>query len=164
VDSRVRKVADGLLDAVVVAYAGLLRLGRESLATEAIDPLLMLPAPAQGALAVECRDSDATMLDLLAGLDHPYSRISVQAERALLATLEAGCSAPVGALAEVVEGEDGLEVSLRATVLAADGTDSRRLSASGPLTDAIGIGQRLARVLIEDGAADLMGARDDARA
>lgn len=164
VDTRLGLVDSGELDAVVVAYAGLQRLGRAERATEVIDPLLMLPAPAQGALAVECRSDDQEVLDLVAGVDDHYSHISVHAERALLAALEAGCSSPVGALAEVVEAEEGLEISLRATVVATDGSDSLRLSATGPLSDAAGVGHRLADVLLSDGAADIMGARDDARA
>ena len=82
--------------------------------TEVLDPLQMLPAPGQGALAVECRADDDATAPSLAALDDPDTRACVTAERALLAALEAGCSAPVGALAEVVEGEDGLELSLRA--------------------------------------------------
>lgn len=157
VDSRLAKVTDGELDAVILAAAGLTRLGLRERVTELLDPIQMLPAPGQGALAVECLASREDVVDLVRTLDDDYSRICVEAERALLAELEAGCSAPVGALAEVVEAEDGLELSLRATVTAHDGSDAIRLSASGPLTDAAGIGARLARVMIEDGATDLMG-------
>src|SRR5258705_323298 len=82
--------------------AGLARLGRASEITEIIDPSMMLPAPAQGALAVECRGEDYDLLEVLAKLDHPETRAAVVAERALLATLEAGCSAPVAGLADVV--------------------------------------------------------------
>ena len=117
----------------------------------------MLPAPGQGALAIECLASRTDLVDLVRTLDDNYSRICVEAERALLAELEAGCSAPVGALAEVVEAETGLELSLRAAVTAQDGSDAIRLSASGPLTDAAGLGARLARVMLEDGANELMG-------
>jgi hydroxymethylbilane synthase len=101
VDTRLRKVASGELDAVVLARAGLARLGRAHEITEILDPSLMLPAPAQGALAVECRVDDPDLVEALAGLDDPVSRAAVTAERALLATLEAGCSAPVAALAVV---------------------------------------------------------------
>ena len=157
VDTRLSKVTSGELDAVVLACAGLHRIGRADLITEALDPIAVLPAPGQGALAIEARSGDDAVLDLLKPLDHHYSRISVTAERALLATLEAGCSSPVGALAEVVEAEEGLEISLRGSVTAIDGSDSVRLSATGPLTDAAGVGERLARVLLDDGAAELMG-------
>ncbi len=155
VDTRIGFVRDGSLDAVVLARAGLARLGRLEEITETIDPLQVLPAPAQGALAVECRvgtDVEA----LLAALDHLDSRTTVAAERALLAFLEAGCSAPVGALAEVAEGDDGDEIFLRGLVVALDGSDAVRLSATGSVHDATGVGQRLAAELLDLGAADLM--------
>jgi len=155
VDTRVRKVAAGQLDAVVLARAGLARLGRLAEVTEVLDPLQILPAPAQGALAVECRLGP--LVDDLAVLDHAESRTTVDAERALLAFLEAGCSAPVGALAEVAEGDDGDEVFLRGLVAALDGTDAVRLAATGPTSDAPGVGRRLAAELLDLGAADLMG-------
>src|SRR5262249_41929797 len=100
IDTRLRKVPDGVLDAVVLAAAGLDRLGLGEAVTELLDPTVMLPAPAQGALAVECRADDTELVQRLAALDHPASRAAASAERALLATLEAGCSAPLGALAE----------------------------------------------------------------
>src|SRR5690606_26841654 len=84
VDTRLKKVADGELDALVLARAGLARLGREDEITETLDPMLMLPAPAQGALAVECRAEDSELAELLAALDDPYTRAAVTAERALL--------------------------------------------------------------------------------
>lgn len=155
VDTRVRKVATGELDAVVLARAGLARLDRLAEVTEVLDPLQVLPAPAQGALAVECRLGP--LVDDLAVLDHAESRTTVDAERALLAFLEAGCSAPVGALAEVAEGDDGDEVFLRGLVAALDGTDAVRRSATGPTSDAPGVGRRLAAELLDLGAADLMG-------
>ena len=101
VDTRIGKVASGEYDGVLLARAGLLRLGRADEATEVIDPLQMLPAPGQGALACECRADDDATIHLLSGLDDSDTRAAVTAERSLLATLEAGCSAPVGALAEV---------------------------------------------------------------
>ena len=96
----------GELDAVVLARAGLARLGRAGEITEILDPSLMLPAPAQGALAVECRADDADLVEALALLDDPAPRAAVTAERALLAALEAGCSAPVAGLAEIVHVHD----------------------------------------------------------
>ncbi len=107
VDTRLRKVADGELDAVVLARAGLARLDRLDAVTEVLDPLWLLPAPGQGALAVECRAADAALVGELGALDHPDSRAAVTAERALLTALEAGCTAPVGGLAEVALGEHG---------------------------------------------------------
>lgn len=156
VDTRLRMVADGVVDAVVLARAGLLRLGREQEATEVLDPLQMLAAPGQGALAVECRSSDAEMTALLAGLDHPPSRACVVAERAVLEALEAGCSSPIGAMADVAEGDDGPELFLRAVVAAPDGSVLLRRSATGSVDDAEGLGRRLASELVVDGAADLV--------
>ena len=157
VDTRLRKVSAGEVDAVVLARAGLARLDRLDAVTETLDPLLMLPAPAQGALAVECRASDGELVAQLAALDHADSRAAVLAERALLAGLEAGCTAPVGALAVLAEGEDGPELFLRGSVTAADGSDAVRLSATGPVNDADAIGRRLAADLLADGAKNLVG-------
>ncbi len=157
VDTRLRRVTDGELDAVVLAYAGLRRLGRAAEVTEILDPIQVLPAPAQGALAIECRSSDEAALEVLSALDHADSRAAVTAERALLAALEAGCSAPVGGLAEIAEGDDGPEIFLRGSVTALDGSDAVRLSATGPTTDAAGVGRRLAAELLADGADTMMG-------
>jgi hydroxymethylbilane synthase len=163
VDTRLGKVASGELDAVVLAYAGLRRLGRAEVVTEILDPIQVLPAPAQGALAIECRADDEATLALLRRLDDADTRAAVTAERALLAALEAGCSAPVGALGEVVlsddESEDGVgsELFLRANVTAIDGSDAVRLSATGATTDAEGVGRRLAAELLADGADQVMG-------
>ena len=157
VDTRIGTVRSGQLDAVVLARAGLARLGRLDEATEVIDPLTVLPAPAQGALAIECRSADVTLLAELAALDDADTRTAVAAERALLGALEAGCTAPVGALAQVAEGDDGLEIYLRGLVAAIDGTDAVRLSATGPTSEAEGVGRRLAAELLDLGAADLMG-------
>jgi hydroxymethylbilane synthase len=157
VDTRLGKVTSGQLDAVVLARAGLARLDRLDAVTEVLDPLQMLPAPAQGALAVECRAEDAELAAELAALDHADSRAAVAAERSLLAALEAGCTAPVGALAEVALGDDGPEIFLRGSVTAADGSDAVRLSATGPVSEAAAIGRRLAAELIDAGAATLLG-------
>jgi hydroxymethylbilane synthase len=158
VDTRLRRVADGDFDAVVVAAAGLQRLGRLDEASEILDPGQMLPAPAQGALAIECRAADTALIDALAGLlDDATSRSLVAAERSLLATLEAGCSAPVGALGDVSIGDDGDdEIYLRAVVAALDGRRSIRLSITGPLAKARELGHRLADDLLQAGAADLL--------
>lgn len=161
VDTRLGLVADGTVDAVVLARAGLLRLGRAGEATEVLDPLLMLPAPGQGALAVECREADADVVAALAVLDDPWTRAAVDAERTLLAVLEAGCAAPLGALADVVEGEpgEGDLLSLRAVVASLDGAVTVRRSTTGPVGDPVGVGRALAGVLLEDGAADLVPRR-----
>ncbi len=157
VDTRIRKVAEGGVDAVVLARAGLARLGRLGEVTEVIDPLQMLPAPGQGALAVECRAGDTELAaSLRDALDHPRTRTAVAAERAVLAALEAGCSAPVGALAEVAEGEDGDELWLRAVALSADGAVAVRRSATGAPRAAEELGRALAAEMLEEGAASLI--------
>ncbi|HET6740004.1 MAG TPA: hydroxymethylbilane synthase [Kribbella sp.] len=147
VDTRIAMVADGKVDAVVLARAGLARLDRLDEVTETLDPIQMLPSPGQGALAVECRADDTDVLAALAPLEDPATRAAVTAERQLLATLEAGCTAPVGALAEVVEGEDGPELWLRGALGQDDGV--RRLSANGPVDDPVAVGKALANELLE---------------
>jgi hydroxymethylbilane synthase len=158
VDSRMARVVPGDLDAVVLARAGLARLGRLDAVTETLDPLQVLPAPAQGALAVECRAGDERTLQLLAALDDPGTRAAVLAERTTLAALEAGCSAPVAAYAELAEGEDGPELYLRASVTAIDGSDGVRGSLTGAVGDAERLGRELAADLLDRGAAALMAA------
>ncbi|KAA1419522.1 hydroxymethylbilane synthase [Nocardioides humilatus] len=160
VDTRIGKVRAGEVDAVVLARAGLARIGRLDEVTEVLDPLQMLPAPGQGALAIECR-ADDDLLELLAALDDPSTHAAVLAERTALATLEGGCSAPIGALAEVAEGEDGPELWLRATVLSDDGALALRRSGSAPLTDraaAAHLGAQLAQELLDEGADQLRSA------
>jgi hydroxymethylbilane synthase len=154
VDTRIGKVRSGEYDAVVLARAGLARIDRLDEVTEVLDPLHVLPAPGQGALAVECR-ADAELADVLAALDDAHTRAAVTAERAVLATLEGGCAAPIGTLAEVVEGDAGEELWLRAVVLSADGSIAIRRSASGAVDDAAGIGERLAKDMLAEGAAEL---------
>jgi hydroxymethylbilane synthase len=160
VDTRIKKVRSGELDAVVVAAAGLRRLGRIDEASELLDPLQMLPAPAQGALAVECRIGDIDLVKTLAdALEDEYTRAAVVAERAVLATLEAGCSAPIGALADVVSDldDDGSavdRVSLRAVVGTTDGA-LLRASATGDMDDAEKLGAALAAELLDMGGASL---------
>lgn len=157
IDTRVRKVGDGEVDGVVLAYAGLKRIGRADVVTEVLDPIQMLPAAAQGALAIECREDDTEAVALVSGLDHADTRSAVAAERALLTALEAGCSSPIGVMAEIAEGDDGPEIFLRGSVTAVDGTGAVRLSATGPTTDADGVGRRLAAELIAEGANTMMG-------
>ncbi|MDR7087900.1 hydroxymethylbilane synthase [Aeromicrobium panaciterrae] len=156
VDTRLAKVASGDYDAVLLARAGLLRLGRADEATELIDPLQMLPAPGQGALACECRADDVATIHLLDGLDDIDTRVAVTAERSLLAALEAGCSAPVGALAEVASGDDGDELWLRAVVGDLSGSPTIRLSATGLPSEAAAVGERLAAEMLAEGADTLV--------
>jgi len=159
VDTRLGKVTSGELDAVVLAVAGLARLGRDAEITEALDPQVVVPAPAQGALAVECRTDDAELVNLLSVLEDPGARAEVVAERSLLAALEAGCSAPVAAWATART----TELTLRARVASLDGTsvltDARTISASHDSlhTDAETAGRQLAADLLAAGADTLMG-------
>ena len=160
-DTRLNRVSSGDLDAIVVARAGLARLGRLSDVTETLDPVQMLPAPAQGALAVECRGGDTGLAALLGQWDDPDTRAAVTAERALLADLEAGCSAPVGAIAEVVESidDDGRvfeELSLRACVAAVDGSDVIRASGIGTPDRPAELGLAVAAELVDLGAREVM--------
>ena len=162
VDTRIAKVRSGELDAVVLARAGLSRLGRLDEVTEVLDPIQVLPAPGQGALAVECRSADAELVALLAtALDDPHSRAAVECERVVLAELEAGCSAPVGALAEVAEGDDGEELWVRAVAMSPDGVLAVRRSATGSASDPIALGHALAAEMIADGAHDLISSEHD---
>lgn len=153
VDTRLRKVEAGEVEAVVLARAGLARIGRLDAVTEVIDPLQMLPAPGQGALAVECRASDDALAAMLAAaLDDLGSRAAVAAERAFLAAVEAGCTAPVGALADVAEDE----LYLRGVIASLDGEEVFRQSMTGAVTDPGEVGRRLAREMFELGAADVL--------
>lgn len=160
VDTRIGKVRSGELDAVVVAAAGLRRLGRADEASELLDPVQMVSAPAQGALAVECLADDTALSDTLASaLDDPFTRAAVSAERAVLAALEAGCSAPVGALADVVSDldDDGNvldRISLRAVVGTEDGA-LIRASITGDMDVAEKLGAALAAELLDLGGSSL---------
>ena len=161
-DTRLNRVSSGDLDAIVVARAGLARLGRLDDVTETLEAVQMLPAPAQGALAVECRAGDSRLVAVLAELDDADTRAAITAERALLAELEAGCSAPVGAIAEVVESidEDGNvfdELSLRGCVATVDGSDVIRASGVATPGRARELGSSVAAELFELGARELMG-------
>jgi len=150
-DTRIGKVAAGECDAVVLAYAGLDRLGRLDDVSEAFATDDVLPAPGQGALAVECRADRADLRELLAAVDDPPSRAAVAAERATLATLEGGCHAPIGAFAT----HEGARLHLTAVVVADDGA-ALRMSASGPASEAAELGRTLAGRMLADGAATLM--------
>jgi hydroxymethylbilane synthase len=145
--TRLAKVESGELDAVLLACAGLARIGRLGAATQIFEPDEMLPAPGQGALAVECRDTDPALAELLSAVDDPPSRAAVAAERALLAALQAGCSAPVGAYAAGTE-----MLHLRAVVAAVDGGSAVRASASAPAGEAGRLGRDVAAELLRRGA------------
>jgi hydroxymethylbilane synthase len=154
-DTRLRKVTDGEFDAIVLAYAGLARIERLEAISEVFDPGQMLPAPGQGALAVECRADRTDLIEILKTLDDPATRAAVTAERALLAELEAGCSAPVGAYAALEE----RTIHLIGVVAGYDGERQIRLSESGHPDTAERLGRDLAARMIAEGADQLMGER-----
>jgi hydroxymethylbilane synthase len=174
-NTRLAKVRDGQLDAVMLAYAGLARIGRVDLVSEIFEPDDMVPAPGQGALAVECRAEDTELTQLLAMIDHPASRAAVTAERSLLAALEAGCSAPVGAYAEFRQATPG-RLQLHGVVIGVSaapqqlggsdvsaGSTARVVRERGE-ADAAGaarLGRELAARMLALGAADLIGAKTD---
>jgi len=145
--TRLGKVGSGELDAVLLACAGLARIGRLDAVTQVFEPDEMLPAPGQGALAVECRDADPAVAELLSCVDDPPSHGAVTAERALLAALQAGCSAPVGAYAAGTE-----MLHLRAVAAAVDGGSAVRASASAPAGEAGRLGGDVAADLLRRGA------------
>ncbi|MCI0153528.1 hydroxymethylbilane synthase [Dermacoccus nishinomiyaensis] len=161
IDTRMGYVTSGELDGVILARAGLTRVERTGAISETIDPLQMLPAPGQGALGLECREGDARVIAALAELDDADTRAAVTAERAVLGALEAGCAAPVGALAEIVEEPDGsLEISLRAFVGAPDGSFELRRSDVGSYDNPAAVGEALARTLLDDGAGAVIPPRE----
>ncbi len=145
--TRLAKVGSGEVDAVVLAYAGLARIGRLDAVTQVFEPDEMLPAPGQGALAVECRSGRPELAALLACADDAASRAASTAERSLLAALQAGCSAPVGGYAAGAG-----ELRLRAVVVAADGGTALRASAGGPAGEAERLGRQVAAELLRRGA------------
>jgi hydroxymethylbilane synthase len=176
VDTRIGYVRNGELDAVVLAAAGLNRIGRSDEVTDFLSVDTVLPAPGQGALAIECAAGNAELIAALAELDDPVTRAAVTAERSLLAALEAGCSAPVGALADLPPSSDPLErrnhdadgqivkeMRLRGVVGTPDGTTLVQLSTTGPVPGthdaATALGRDLATEMLAQGAAGLMGER-----
>jgi hydroxymethylbilane synthase len=150
VDTRIRKLREGQYDAIVLAHAGLTRLGRAGEASEILEPEVLLPAPGQGAIVIECRAGDARTAHAIAPLDHAPTARAVAAERAFLAALGGGCNVPLGAYA--IESGDALW--LRAFVARTDGSVFLRGEARGP--DARSTGERLAGELLARGAGPLI--------
>lgn len=150
IDTRMGKVTSGELDAVVLAYAGLSRVGMGGRATEVFEPTVIMPAPAQGALAVEARVDDERARAAIDSLADDDVLTTVTAERTVLATLEAGCTAPVASYAQLAGGT----ITLTAGVFALDGSTQLVESVQG--TDATELGQMVARTLLERGAARIM--------
>ena len=151
-DTRLGKVGTGELDAVVLAAAGLARIGRLDAASQVFEPDDMLPAPGQGALAVECRASDPHLAELLSTIDDALSRAAVTAERAVLASLEAGCSAPIGAYAAGT----AEHLHLEAAVIAPDGRQALRERGDAAPSAAGQLGFDVAARLLRGGAGSLM--------
>jgi hydroxymethylbilane synthase len=150
VPTRLEKVTRGELDAIVLARAGLVRLGLDRHITEVFPLDLVLPAPAQGALAIECRLGDNWIVETLRPLEHAATRRAVTAERTLLHALGGGCSVPVGAVAEVTDSE----LVLRAGVFGIDPPRAIRLQSRG--TDPVALGESAARQLLGLGATEII--------
>jgi len=153
VETRLRKLDEQGLDALVLAEAGLKRLGLESVISEILDPAWMLPAVGQGALALECRADDAVTRMLLAGLDDRATHQAVLAERAFLRSMGGGCQVPMGAWAQVRDAT----LTLRAAVLSPDGMRRIEAELSGNPNEAEPLGQQCAGELLQRGARDLLG-------
>jgi len=154
VDTRIRKVQDGEYDAVVLAAAGLARLGWLERATDLLSPEVMLPAVGQGALAIQLRTDDAEAVEVVRAVDHPETRVAVTAERAFERRLGGGCQAAIAALGEA----QGDRLRLRGLVADPAGHHLIRDEVEGPTEDAEALGIRLAERLIEQGAALLLEA------
>jgi hydroxymethylbilane synthase len=163
--TRLGKVSDGELDAVVLACAGLARIGRVGAITQVFEPDEMLPAPGQGALAIECREGDAELAALLQLVTDEASMAAVTAERSLLEALEAGCSAPIGAYAVPAAGGSGggvppgsraAQLRMQAAVMSPDGSRMLRAHGGAPAAGAWQLGRDLAAELLRSGASDLI--------
>jgi hydroxymethylbilane synthase len=153
-DTRLRKLDEGNYDAIVLASAGLRRLGWDSRITECLEPDVMCPAVGQGALAVETRDDGGEAQQICGKLEHAETRIAVTAERAVLASLGGGCQVPIGAHATV----DGATFRLRAIVVSPDGAQVIRKESSGRLAEAATIGRALGDQLLAAGGAQILEA------
>jgi hydroxymethylbilane synthase len=154
VDTRLRKALEGQYDAIILAGAGLTRLGLDSYVTEWLPLDVMLPAPGQGALAVQCRADDQTTLGLLAALDDESTRSMVTAERAFLSGLGGGCAVPVAAYAETIISSPAPGIRLTGLVISADGTNAILVTGEG--TDALPLGHKLAQKAFSQGAGEIL--------
>lgn len=150
VDTRIRRLREGAFDAILLARAGLVRLGREGEATEVLEPDVLLPAPGQGAIALECRVDDVETAAAIAPLHHAPTASAVQAERAFLAALHGGCNVPLGAHAVLTDGS----LRLRGLVAREDGSSVVRGERTG--TDPGDVGRGLAQDLLDRGAGELL--------
>ncbi len=154
VDTRLRKMKEGEFDAIMLAAAGLKRLGREKEATELLSPEVMTPAPAQGVLGVTLRQDDAELKKAIESLNDAPTRICAEAERAFLKTLQGGCRVPVGALASA----DGSKLTLRGVIANPNGQQILRGRIMGSVENPMGLGNELAQRFLRDGALQILGA------
>jgi len=152
VETRIKKMREQGLDAVVLAYAGVMRLGLEHMITEIIPPHIMLPAPGQGAIAVEAREHDGNALALLQKINDRQTSLETRAERAFLHRLHGGCQVPVGCLAQM----QMERLSLQGCICSLDGTTLCTASIDGNAEDADALGTTLAERLLADGAASIL--------
>lgn len=154
VPTRVNKLDDGEFDAIILAVAGLNRLGLSERITATLEPPLMFPAVGQGALGLECREDDAELRDVLRKISDPLAHAAVTAERVVLAELHAGCHAPVGTWTQFKDER----MQLDAVVLTADGTQRIHTTATGSIDNPRDLGREVAKKLLDDGAQPLMDA------
>lgn len=154
IDTRMGKVTAGELDAVVLAYAGLSRVGMGERATELFAPSVIMPAPAQGALAIECRAEDVAARAAIDMLRDADTQIAAVAERVVLNRLEAGCTAPVASYSII----DGVDITLHAGVFALDGSIRLTATRTGTRDQAVALAEQIAAELIAAGASEIIGA------
>jgi hydroxymethylbilane synthase len=152
VDTRIRRLDNGDMDAIVLACAGLIRLGLQSRITARLDPQISLPAVAQGVIGIECRSADAQTRNLLRALDHPATRVTVDAERAFAHRLGGSCQSPIAAHARL----DGTQLTLEGLVAEPDGSRVLRDKASGRADEPGALGRQLAERILAAGAAPLL--------
>jgi hydroxymethylbilane synthase len=151
-DTRLKKLEEEDLDAIVVAHAGLLRMNYTGQISQIIPFDIMLPAVGQGALCIEIRKDDTRIQKIVSDIDDEQTRIAVEAERSLLAKLQGGCQVPIGAYAEV----QGKEVSIEAIICTLDGDHAIRDRHSGPKNQASKIGDELAQRMLDDGGMKIL--------
>lgn len=152
INTRIRKLKEQNLDGIILAYAGVYRMGWEEMITQKIPFSICLPAVGQGSLGLEIREGDREISDIVSKLDHPESRYAITAERELMKTLEGGCQIPIGALGSV----KGNTLKLEAVVASLDGRDLVRSGIEGPVQDARALGEQLAQKLLRMGAGDIL--------
>lgn len=154
VDTRIRKLRDGVVDALVIAAAGIKRLGREKEVTEYLDPEVILPAPAQGILGFTLRQEDREFIEILKSLNDPPTQVCAEAERSFLKTLQGGCRIPVGALAKV----EGESLSLSGVIAHPNGEKVMRQSQRGLTARPVELGEKLAKEFLDNGAQEILKA------